>query len=104
MTCEHCLPQLLPFLYDLLEPEERLAVAAHLESCPACQEALKTAEEQRGLLAEAVKEQHAAIVFKAPVQAAPSSTAPTVLMPRLSRPLAFLNRWTMAAALLFVFF
>ena len=50
MRCEHCRQQLLPFLYDLLEPLEREATAVHLESCPECREALKASREQLGLL------------------------------------------------------
>src|ERR1019366_8233228 len=103
MTCDHCLQQLLPLLYDLLDPMERQIVAAHLENCPTCQEALKTAQEQIGLLAEAVKEPGTQIVFKAPVQTTPAM-APTVVMRRPFRPLAFVNRWCIAAALLLLIF
>jgi hypothetical protein len=102
MSCEQCRPQLLPFLYDLLDPHEREATAAHLESCPECQEALKTAREQQGMLAEAVKEEHPEIVFKAPSKNTPASTAPTVALQRPRRRFFLLNRWAAAASILFL--
>src|SRR5205085_2179145 len=83
---------------------EKEQAAAHLESCPECQIALAAAREQQGLLAEAVKEEHADIVFKAPTKATPASTAPTVLMHRPRRRLFLLNRWAAAAAILLVLF
>ena len=104
MTCEHCRQQLLPFLYDLLEPLEREATAAHLASCPECRVALKASREQLGLLAEAVKEEHADIVFKAPTKATPASSAPTVAMHRPPRPPFLLKRWAAAAAILLALF
>jgi hypothetical protein len=104
MLCENCRQQLLPYLYDLLDPPDRAALAAHLETCAECQAALALAREQQGMLAEAVRESHAGIVFKAPVQAAvPSSSAPTVLMPRPRRRSILFNRWAAAAALFLVF-
>ncbi|MSQ93029.1 MAG: hypothetical protein EXR98_00565 [Gemmataceae bacterium] len=104
MTCHHCQQQLLPYLYDLLEPQERADFVAHLGSCPDCRRGLQAAQEQQGMLAEAVKEEHPEIVFKAPTKATPASTAPTVLMYRPARRLLFLNRWAAAAAILFVLF
>src|ERR1700736_2196839 len=104
MTCEKCPQQLLLYLYDLLEPLEREAMGAHLESCPECREALKASREQQRLLAAAVKEEHADIVFKAPTKATPASSAPTVAMHLPPRRPFLLNRWAAAAALLLVLF
>lgn len=102
MNCEQCRDQLLPFLYDLLEPHERAVTTAHLESCADCQGALKAARDQQGMLAEAVKQQHPDIIFKAPSKVTPASTAPTILMQRPPRRPRWLNRWAAAAAILLV--
>lgn len=104
MTCHHCQQQLLPYLYDLLEPQEHADFVTHLGGCPDCRQALQSAREQQGMLAEAVKEQHPEIVFKAPTKATPACTAPTVAMHRPPRRLVLLNRWAAAAAMLFVLF
>ena len=104
MKCEHCLPQLLPFVYDLLEPDERADVAAHLEGCVSCSEAMKSAREHAGLLAEAVKDRTGGIVFQAPPEHAVTASAPTVAMARPRRPLFLINRWSIAATLLLAFF
>ncbi len=104
MTCDHCQKHLLPYLYDLLESEERTGFVAHLESCPECQTGLKSAQAQQSLLAQAVKEAHPEIVFKAPIKATPASSAPTVMMFKPSRRFVLLNRWSAAAAILFVLF
>src|SRR5438105_3924492 len=100
MTCEHCRHHLLPFLYDLLDADDRAQASAHLESCLECQAALTSAREQQGLLAEAVKGHHADIVFKAPTKATPASSAPTVAMQRPPRRFFLLNRWAAAASIL----
>lgn len=104
MNCDPCRQQLLPFLYDLLDPHERDAVSAHVEVCADCQAALVLAQEQQGLLGEAVKQGPVDIVFKAPSKATPASAAPTVALDRPRRRVVWLNRWSVAAALLFVFF
>ncbi|HZZ82852.1 MAG TPA: alpha-2-macroglobulin family protein [Gemmataceae bacterium] len=105
MTCEKCRLQLLPYLYDLLEPAERQEIDAHLQTCASCREALKVAREQQGLLAEAVKEP-SDIVFRAPPRVAAAASAPTVAMEQrpARRSFFWLNRWAAAAAaLLFIF-
>lgn len=105
MKCEHCRQQMLPYLYDVLDAADRHEMAAHLDTCASCQHALKAAQEQQGMLAEAIKEDANDIVFKAPVKATPASTAPTVILPRTPRrDLFLLNRWAAAAALLLFLF
>ncbi len=104
MTCEQCRQQLLPYLYDLLEPLERDQAAAHLQGCPECQTALQTARQQQGLLAEAVKEEHADIFFKAPSKATAASTAPTLVMQPPARRMFLHSRWSVAAAILLMLF
>ncbi|MBI1831143.1 MAG: hypothetical protein HYR84_06810 [Planctomycetes bacterium] len=102
MTCETCRQQMLPFLFDLLEPLERESLAAHVERCPECQAALAAAKEQQGILAEAVKEEFSDVVFKAPVKTDPASSAATVVMPAPVSSFAWINRWSIAAAILFL--
>src|SRR5262245_16305549 len=106
MKCEHWREQILQYLYDLLESAEKDELTAHLEKCAACQDALKAAEDQKGMLAEAVKAQNSDITFKAPVKATPASaTAPLFTQPPApARRLFLFNRWVMAASLLFVLF
>src|SRR5437870_4472035 len=105
MTCEHCQQQLLPYLYDLLDPDDRAGMAAHLEACADCGAALKLAQQQQSMFAEAVKEPNAQIEFKAPVKAIPISTAPTIVMhDRPRRRFVLFNRWAAAAAILFILF
>ncbi|MBI2807823.1 MAG: hypothetical protein HYX68_22810 [Planctomycetes bacterium] len=104
MQCESCQQELLSYLYDLLDPPERAETAAHLEGCAECRDALATAQNQQGMLAEAVKAPGVAVVFKAPAAATPASTAPTVLMHRPPRRWSLINRWSAAAAVLFLTF
>lgn len=107
LGCEHCQQQLLPYLYDLLEGEERQQVQWHLESCPSCQAALQAARAQQSLLAEAVKEPQADVAFvpPAPTRARPVTGGTTVVMPRPARRRPFYrNRAAVAAGLLFVLF
>ena len=104
MNCESCRQQMLPYLYDLLEPPERQELAAHIESCVGCQDALKAAQDQIGLLAEAIKQDTTDIVFRAPTKATPASTAPTLLLPPMPRRSFLFNRWAMAASLLLFLF
>lgn len=108
MTCERCRELMLPFLYDALELVERQEIANHLESCPACQEAMKAAREQQSQLSDAVKDQFTDVVFKAPAN--DPASKPTLAMPRPAAPtgktrrsrgmIFLLNRWAIAATLL----
>jgi anti-sigma factor RsiW len=90
--CNACRDQLLDYLYDLLDGEETQALRAHLESCPACQEALKQAQRQQSLLAAAAKMEFAEVRFEPPVEEPVPAThevgAPTLLplIPRRRRP------------------
>lgn len=104
MKCEHCRQQLLPYLYDLLEPLERDEMVAHLHACPECAEAIESARQQQGMLAEAVMQEHGDIVFKAPSKATPASTAPTIAFQRPAKRVFLLNRWAIAAAILLMLF
>lgn len=107
LGCDHCQQQLLPYLYDLLEGEERQQVQWHLESCPSCQTALQAARAQQTLFAEAVKEPQADVTFTppAPAKVRAATGASTIVMPRPVRRRPFYrNRAAVAAGLLFVLF
>jgi alpha-2-macroglobulin-like protein len=105
MKCEYCRQRMLPYVYDALDDAERQEMAVHVESCPLCQEALKAAQEQQGMLAEAIKQEASDLVFKAPAKVTPASTAETVVLPRAPRRSLFLlNRWAAAAAVLLFLF
>lgn len=106
MTCGPCREQILAYLYDLLEPAEARELEAHVQSCATCQEVMKSAQEQKGLLSEAVKSPNEDIVFKAPAQpAVPVASMPVEpLMPGPARRPILFSRWVMAAAALFVIF
>ncbi len=66
MSCETCQKQFFPYLYDLLEPAERLALETHLGGCPHCQAELERSRSRRAEIASAVKHSFPDIVFKAP--------------------------------------
>jgi hypothetical protein len=85
-SCEHYQAQLLGYLYDLPEAEEREALRKHLEQCGSCQAALARAERQKLLLAAAAKAEFPAVRFQPPSAGAVvgSERAPTarILFPR----------------------
>ena len=64
--CETCRSQMLEYLYDLLEGDERQAWEAHLKDCPSCQASLVQAKRQQQLLAAAAKMEFANVRFAAP--------------------------------------
>jgi hypothetical protein len=96
-TCEHCRSQLLEYLYDLIDGEERHALEAHLEQCASCQAALATARAQQQLLAAAAKPEFAGFRFEAP----PAEAALRVTIPLQTKPVRRpVIRWAVAAAVL----
>src|SRR5262249_61097958 len=100
ITCDHCQPLLLPYLYDALERDERARLKEHLESCSECRAALEKAESQRGLLAEAGKSEFAEVRFAPPADTAKRLAEPTVVLQQRPRRLTTWRRWAMAAAIL----
>ncbi len=100
LPCSRCQNDLLAYLYDLLDVPDREELEAHLEICPACQTALRVAREQQGMLSAAVKQVHAGVVFKAPVEPPVLSVKSFAPSPR-RRP-SFVARWAAAAAVLLV--
>src|SRR6516162_219384 len=106
LNCETCRSQMLEYLYDLLEGDERQAWEVHLKDCAACQSELEQAKLQRQLLAKAAKMEFASVRFTPP-----STESIVPLIPasaeaiRLQRP-AQPRRWRqllVAAALLLGF-
>jgi hypothetical protein len=65
-TCEQVRAQLLSYVYDLLDDNEKLAAAAHLGSCEGCQLALAAAQRQQRLLAAAAKTAFPNVTFERP--------------------------------------
>src|SRR5262245_25448697 len=53
--CNDFQPQMLDYVYDLLDEDVAQALASHLEVCPACQFALRDARAQQRLLATAAR-------------------------------------------------
>jgi anti-sigma factor RsiW len=99
-SCESCQKQLFAHLYDLLEPQERQEVEEHLRDCAHCQAELERTRIQRAELAAAVKGSFPDIVFKTPRATARPFKPATA--PRRPRQPLLLNRWAMAAAVLFM--
>jgi hypothetical protein len=101
--CETCRSQMLEYLYDLLEGDERQDWEAHLKDCSACQAALVQAKNQQQLLAKAAKMEFADVRFSAPPAEAPApliSDQPAVLpLQRARRPRSW-RRWLAAAVVL----
>src|SRR5438876_408502 len=88
-SCEAHQGQLLDYLYDLLEGEERTALLSHLETCGDCRAALDRAKWEQNLLATAARLAVPAVRFEAP-SAQPVEAAP-VLLPMPDRKPA--RRW-----------
>ncbi len=100
LSCETCRPQMLEYLYDLLESDERQALETHLNDCPACQAELVKARGQQQLLAAAAKMDFPEVRFTPPaIQQGPPAQREAVLLPRQRRP-RHGRRWAAAAAVL----
>ncbi len=68
LTCEHCRTRLLPYLYELVDENERLAIEVHVDGCQACQAELAKAKAQQKLLARAAKAEFAKVSFQPPAE------------------------------------
>jgi hypothetical protein len=96
MRCQAFQTQMLEYLYDLLEVEERLSLEAHLKDCPVCQASMEQAVNQQGILARATRLDGVGPVFQRPE---PSQAAPSVVAS--IQPVRFgWRRFAVAAALL----
>jgi hypothetical protein len=96
VPCAHFQEQLLDHLYGLLEPDQARELAAHLEDCDACRQALARAEAERRLLATAARVGFTQPAFEAPMlRVATRQDSPT----RESH--AHWSRWALAAGIVF---
>ncbi len=97
LSCATCCAQMLEYLYDLLEGDERQAWETHVKECAACQTELERTRAQQQLLARAAKMDFSHVRFE------PPATAPThfASSPRLvsMRPQRW-RRWLAAASVL----
>ncbi|MCI0680969.1 MAG: hypothetical protein L0Y71_02595 [Gemmataceae bacterium] len=103
MNCEHCQEQLLHYLYDVVEPEERAQLAQHLESCAPCQAARDALRAQQDLLAEAAKESFAEVSFQVPAETPKRFAEPTQALPRRQRGFSWVRVAVAASIFVFVF-
>src|SRR5438105_590419 len=96
--CETCQPQLLNYVYELLEEDERRGLEAHLETCADCRESLVRARRQQHALRAATRTSFADVHFAPPALRIPSSAAPA---PARHGPIAGLRwrRWAVAACI-----
>jgi hypothetical protein len=97
-SCESCQSELLPFVYDLLDPAEHEGVEEHLRTCPNCRRELERTKTRSTELASAVRGSFTNVVFKTP-RTAPKPK-PSYATPRAPRRPLLLNRWVAAAAVL----
>jgi anti-sigma factor RsiW len=80
-SCDTHHSQLLEYLYDLLEADERQALEAHLGACPACQAELARVRGQQRLLAAAARMDFSGVHFTPPPAEATQDPLPTVAGP-----------------------
>ncbi len=66
LSCGTCNSQMLEYLYDLLEGDERQAWEAHLTECASCQAELERTRAQQRLLARAAKMDFSHMRFELP--------------------------------------
>src|SRR3954468_23212517 len=96
-SCDTHQGQLLDYLYDLLEVEERTALLSHLEACADCRAALERARGEQNLLATAARLAFPAVRLEAP-SAEPAAEPAPVLLPMPDRKPARRWRHVLAAA------
>src|SRR5262245_1876329 len=92
--CEAYQPQLLDYLYDVLDAGERGPLEQHLTGCAACQAALDRARRHQRLLARAAKARFPSVRFDPPAAVPLTSPKGTV------RPARRWAGWMAAAAAL----
>jgi hypothetical protein len=98
--CEQYQAQLLPYLYDLLDPADRQALDTHLAQCSACATALAQAQRQQRLLAAAAKAEFAGVRFEPPAPQAARATVPAAV--RMESRRRSWPRFALAASILFL--
>ncbi len=90
---------ILPYLYDLLEPDERRAFESTLEASAEARASLESAKGKQLLLAKAVKEEFPEVTFKPPTGHGTRSV-PATFPYKAERPRRHWARWVLAASLL----
>jgi hypothetical protein len=98
-NCEPFTAKLLPYLYDLLDSDERQALQAHLETCAACRTALERAQSQRKILAVAAKAEFPNVHFQPPV-VTPANRENQIGVAQPERRPRRAWRWAIAAGIL----
>lgn len=97
MRCQAFQTQMLEYLFDLLEVEERLSLEVHLKDCPVCQASMEQAANQQEMLARAARLDGIGPVFQRPEE----SSSPAVPIVASIKPVPFgWRRFAAAAALL----
>src|SRR5947208_3677291 len=96
--CETCQPQLLNYVYDLLEDDERRPIEAHLETCAHCREALARARAQQDVLKAATRASFPDVRFTPPVVRSFASATEASASPRPVRQRPW-RRWAAAACI-----
>ncbi|MBI3412246.1 MAG: hypothetical protein HY040_28275 [Planctomycetes bacterium] len=100
--------QILPYLYDLLDRQERLRFEAHLEEHPELRNDVEAMRQKKSLITRVAKEEFAEVKFQPPVSAKSQrhAAAPTVAFPTPPerRDRRTKVRWAAAAAIAFLIF
>ncbi len=65
--CNDCRPQILDYLYGLLDAPEAAIVEEHLASCPACEAVRTEAMRVQGLIGQAARVSFPAVCFEPPM-------------------------------------
>jgi len=101
-SCERYQRAMLEYLYDAMEDEDSAALREHLAVCPLCQTSLGEAEQERKLLASALRISVAQVRFEPPLNGVVHPHKPKLLAtparPSRRRRLP----WAVAASLLLV--
>src|SRR5262245_34420580 len=66
--CTELQSQMLDYVYDLLDGDDRRQFADHLEQCKACQDALRAAQSDQHLFAAAARMEFPNVRFQVPVE------------------------------------
>src|SRR5262249_25731405 len=96
--CETCQPQLLNYLYELLDEDERRAIEAHLQTCADCRAALVDARQQQEVLRAATRTSFPDVRFTPPALRISSSAKPEP-QPRRRAWEQRWRRWAVAACI-----
>jgi hypothetical protein len=102
MNCNHCQEQLLHYLYDVLEADERALLVRHLDECAACQAARDALRARQELLAEAAKESFDQVSFQPPSEMPRRLAEPAQVVRPRERGFSWVRVAVAASVVLFV--